>query len=264
MKSPAIFSPPAQAVRKGSRGFTLIELLVVIAIIAILAAILFPVFARARENARRSSCQSNLKQTALGVFQYTQDYDEKFIPLRTYNTSTGEVVDWNFTIQPYLKSNQLLVCPSNTGADAAATNRISYGMNVTLNTNPNVNTMSGISLAAINYPSELMMLVDDDLGAKTGQCDGYGLGSIPNSGGYGYVWWDPTGSRGGTSPITVPSGFSVDKTKDLTGPDARHLGGANAAYADGHVKWVKFDNLYVPPSGTSPVTNWRAWYVNAP
>ena len=62
------------------RGFTLIELLVVIAIIAILAAILFPVFARARENARRASCQSNLKQIGLGIFQYTQDYDEKMRP----------------------------------------------------------------------------------------------------------------------------------------------------------------------------------------
>jgi prepilin-type N-terminal cleavage/methylation domain-containing protein len=63
--------------KKVKRGFTLIELLVVIAIIAILAAILFPVFARARENARRASCQSNLKQIALGVFMYNQDYDEK-------------------------------------------------------------------------------------------------------------------------------------------------------------------------------------------
>lgn len=65
---------------KGSKGFTLIEILVVIAIIALLAAILFPVFARARENARRTSCASNLKQIGLGIMQYTQDYDERMPP----------------------------------------------------------------------------------------------------------------------------------------------------------------------------------------
>jgi len=87
-------------------GFTLIELLVVIAIIAILAAILFPVFARARENARRSSCQSNEKQIALGFKQYTSDYDEKY-----------PVADatWPAAINVYTKSSQILVCPSASG-----------------------------------------------------------------------------------------------------------------------------------------------------
>src|SRR4028118_1774787 len=70
-------------------GFTLIELLVVIAIIGILASILFPVFARARENARRSSCQSNLKQIGLGILQYTQDYDEK-LPLRRHDGAMSQ------------------------------------------------------------------------------------------------------------------------------------------------------------------------------
>src|SRR4028118_560172 len=111
--------------RAAHRGFTLIELLVVIAIIAILAAILFPVFARARENARRASCQSNLKQIGLGVMQYIQDYDEKFPP--TYvsldgaagytapavNTTPAANADqgWAQIIQPYMKSTQLLQCP---------------------------------------------------------------------------------------------------------------------------------------------------------
>ncbi len=86
-------------------AFTLIELLVVIAIIAILAAILFPVFARARENARRSSCTSNQKQIGLGILQYLQDYDENF-PLATIGltgaTGTGTPVGWADSIQPYL------------------------------------------------------------------------------------------------------------------------------------------------------------------
>ena len=84
-------------------GFTLIELLVVIAIIAILAAILFPVFARARENARRSSCMSNMKQIGLGVMQYLQDYDERYMP---------EHDEWVDAVQPYIKSTQIFRCPS--------------------------------------------------------------------------------------------------------------------------------------------------------
>ena len=99
---------------RGTRGFTLIELLVVIAIIAILASILFPVFARARENARRSSCQSNLKQIGLGVMQYVQDYDETYPwgpnqdggvapPTGTTRWSTGYWW-WGEIIFPYTKS----------------------------------------------------------------------------------------------------------------------------------------------------------------
>lgn len=93
------------------KAFTLIELLVVIAIIAILAAILFPVFGRARENARRSSCQSNLKQIGLGIMQYTQDYDET---MPGVSLATATTTRWEDAVQPYVKSRQLFVCPSNT------------------------------------------------------------------------------------------------------------------------------------------------------
>ena len=96
------------------RGFTLIELLVVIAIIAILAAILFPVFAKARENARRASCASNLKQIGLGIMQYIQDNDETF-PQTRINTGVGTGWQpWHAGIQPYVKSTQLFSCPSNS------------------------------------------------------------------------------------------------------------------------------------------------------
>ena len=103
-------------------GFTLIELLVVIAIIAILAAILFPVFARARENARRSSCTSNLKQVGLGMLQYSQDYDELMVRT-SYGVGLGDgrsdgspgnfKYKWMDAIQPYTKSTQIFVCPSD-------------------------------------------------------------------------------------------------------------------------------------------------------
>jgi prepilin-type N-terminal cleavage/methylation domain-containing protein len=101
------YSDQTQSDRK-TAGFTLIELLIVIAIIVILAAILFPVFARARENARRSSCQSNLKQIGLGVMQYTQGYDERN-PMKNQSNN----LRWNQAIQPYVKSVQLFACPSN-------------------------------------------------------------------------------------------------------------------------------------------------------
>src|SRR5215210_3296996 len=97
-----------------SKGFTLIELRVVIAIIAILASILFPVFARARENARRASCQSNLKQQSLGMIQYMQDYDERLV-----YTVYGEA-SWRIRIFPYVKSTQVYFCPSAAKPSANA------------------------------------------------------------------------------------------------------------------------------------------------
>jgi len=99
------------------KAFTLIELLVVIAIIAILAAILFPAFARARENARKTSCLSNMKQIGLGFMQYTQDYDDK-LPMRDWGNQPTRAIaivnSWRRSIYPYVKSTQLYACPSNT------------------------------------------------------------------------------------------------------------------------------------------------------
>src|SRR6188508_3224214 len=91
------------------RGFTLIEILVVIAIIALLAAILFPVFSRARENARRAACMSNLKQIGLAIVQYTQDYDER-LPMRCNPASN---ISWRTFIFDYVKSTDVFRCPSN-------------------------------------------------------------------------------------------------------------------------------------------------------
>ena len=119
------------------QGFTLIELLVVIAIIAILAAILFPVFARARENARRASCQSNLKQIGLGIMQYTQDYDENMVP--AYVNVSGTNIHWRTLLNPYVKSTELFRCPSNRNNASTANDsqaplifQASYGANSTL------------------------------------------------------------------------------------------------------------------------------------
>ncbi|MDF2439397.1 MAG: hypothetical protein JWN98_381 [Abditibacteriota bacterium] len=134
-------------------GFTLIELLVVIAIIAILAAILFPVFARARENARKSSCLSNLKQMGLGAMMYSQDYDERFMRVYT-NVAPAGPRDWATDTVPYIKSKQIFVCPSQTRGGYG------YGYNTWLATS------TGRSLAEIQEPartclySEIIQAVD--------------------------------------------------------------------------------------------------------
>lgn len=119
---------PLYSIKNAKIGFTLIELLAVIAIIFILAAILFPVFARARENARRTSCQSNLKQIGLGLLQYIQDNDE-----RTPKSWFGDVGDasridrgrykWMDAIFPYVKNAQLFVCPSDSLVNDMITHR---------------------------------------------------------------------------------------------------------------------------------------------
>ena len=149
-------------------AFTLIELLVVIAIIAILAAILFPVFAQAREKARQTSCLSNLKQYSLANLMYVQDYDEAF-PMSAYlNVSCVATFYW--AVAPYVKNNQITQCPSEnqamnvqllTGAPCANTPPFnSYVVNPALYPSGFVPNVSVVSLAAVNRPSETVMHYD--------------------------------------------------------------------------------------------------------
>ena len=130
------------------RGFTLIELLVVIAIIAILAAILFPVFARAREKARQSTCLSNIKQISLGNLMYTQDYDEMTV-IFSQGPSGGNP-QWHYLIEPYLKNTNIFVCPTQKPTVAWYGRIISYG----------VHRSTGVSLGSIQKPAETLAIAD--------------------------------------------------------------------------------------------------------
>ncbi len=132
------------------RGFTLIELLVVIAIIAILAAILFPVFARAREKARQSSCLSNQKQIALGWHMYVQDYDER-IPPYSRKVDGEWILRVHDIIDPYIKNTQVWKCPSG-GHDNS--NQIAYGYNCYYLGDWRPSPPSAYTLAEITYPAE--------------------------------------------------------------------------------------------------------------
>lgn len=154
-----------------NKAFTLIELLVVIAIIAILAAILFPVFAQARESARTTSCLSNMKQVALGWMMYSQDYDESFpLSRRVFSgtVSNGCDCDANCTVneswmeetQPYVKSYDLYKCPSNPNNNVTTEDRdknfkVSYATNGVVMWGTNV-----LRQASLNRPAETVMLLE--------------------------------------------------------------------------------------------------------
>ncbi|MFO8081619.1 MAG: DUF1559 domain-containing protein, partial [Armatimonadota bacterium] len=143
------------------RGFTLIELLVVIAIIAILAAILFPVFARAREKARQTSCLSNLKQLGLGLMMYTQDYDEIYWgSTHTQAQNAEPETYWGHCVYPYVNNHQIFLCPTGGGRGGKAT--FSYN-NWTFPVRPHYgwNTrLAFVAMAEVERPAETVALAD--------------------------------------------------------------------------------------------------------
>ena len=225
---------------RAKSAFTLIELLVVIAIIAILAAILFPVFARARENARRSSCLSNLKQLGLGVAQYIQDYDETM----PYQAIAGTQVVSDFadpnsapnfhrSVQPYLKSFQVLLCPSVSEAQtsgggvptlnpASATTYLGNGV------------VYSQKISAIPTTSQIILLHEfyaiDSRSITRPYLNGGRLytGTTLNP----WRGWNV----GSSNYPTIPVGANVSY-------NYQHFDGGNLLYCDGHAKWKRNEQI---------------------
>jgi prepilin-type N-terminal cleavage/methylation domain-containing protein/prepilin-type processing-associated H-X9-DG protein len=222
----------------GRRAFTLIELLVVIAIIAILAAILFPVFAQAREKARQAGCSSNCKQIGLAVMMYAEDWDQSY-PLYTHFPKHAPM--WYEMIQPYIKSEDVFTCPSVrvrlkeapkqlagwviyafNGYGANYLHLIQYGPGFATG-----KTMGPKRLAAVSRPAETIMIADGQ-GDKLWTA---GMGWVAI-----YCVLDPGPSW--------YAGEGLNKTWALAD---RHSDGGNYIFADGHVRWMRRDAVINGP-----------------
>ena len=195
-------------------GSTLIELLVVIAIIAILAAILFPVFAKAREKARQSSCLSNIKQIGLAVNMYIQDYDELYP--RYAQSIAGSTWYWPIRLAPYVKNTQIFACPSRptrNWSGTATSSTCPYGWNCS------GNGYDGISMAQAEIPAETIVFAES-----------YNVHK------YNYLY----------NTTYVGAAYTQRSNDNVAGSDAPHNGGENCGFGDGHAKWISTQELGKP------------------
>ncbi len=215
-------------------GFTLIELLVVIAIIAILAAILFPVFARAKAKAHQTSCLSNVKQLSLSVLMYASDNEKlppyqylSYDPFWLIGAETSAYIAWQEIIYPYVKNAGIYGCDADL-IPARGSGDYNYRFNVFKSdpTSPYEQRptnsygfnycMVGKALDTVERPAECLMLGDCREGLPT--------------------WFNPTG------PLLMP-GYITARWAPPTNVADRHMGGANISYMDGHAKWIEAKNV---------------------
>jgi len=237
---------------KPQGAFTLIELLVVIAIIAVLAAILFPVFSQAREKARQATCLSNTRNIALAAYMYAQDHDERFMRHQTPCWNFGapdqyKVSDpwdpllnpqWYMTIEPYTKNRQILVCPTTVGWGYQCfpeqrgrfppnSWQVTYGFHEGILAFPDI-----FALPAILRPSRFVV---------GGDCRS--VWHTPWSQAVGGLQWRIAFARISGGLGTVPGAFQCDcpaivvDERRMEETQTRHLRGSNILFADGHAKW---------------------------
>ena len=250
------------------RGFTLIELLVVIAIIAILAAILFPVFAKVRDKARQTSCASNLKQIALATLMYCQDNEEQFPIGYIDDPVTNTVTSWPGEIAPYVKSIGVLACPNDSAAGKADKNP-GWGLDISYSSNslsyinwgswgtPQQETLLGPMGAAFAVwddqtaglplslnSSQITFPADSILFAETWSVDcaagvGHGNATTPPNWNVSLITdgtanWEPIGST--TSTGAFPGGPNGNTSSHMRSGGNNVGGIQNFAFCDGHVK----------------------------
>ena len=224
-------------------GFTLIELLVVIAIIALLAAILLPVFSTAREMARRASCASNEKQMGIALVAYSQDYDEVMAPfslgtgyLGFMGYGGGDGPRWADMIYPYVKSMSVFNCPDGTsqmailaGGSYFDINQYAYGYVTPSNASQPQYGIAGMALAAIQDPSGSVMVEED--GRQDAGEDQESIGRcIPN-----------------TSDTEITLADRINGMRHTNASATDYIDQAlNLIYADGHVKWMRIVDTFPP------------------
>jgi len=249
-------------------GFTLIELLVVIAIIAILAAILFPVFAQAREKARQTACLSNAKQIGTAVMMYVQDYDETFfvhnLDVGVYDTPLPDGrkyrgnFEWPLLLYPYIKNGGVFVCPSDSDSKAGYTDDgtknpyantwgkpipQSYGINEDIYLIGAAYGRTGaMSLAAINFPADTYLIADTY--GKQAQSFASDGNADPAKHAYNWAVFNRIRLTKDCDDRQVSGGVMRLKANP-TNPDSctRHLGGTLMVFADGHAKWQRWNQM---------------------
>jgi prepilin-type N-terminal cleavage/methylation domain-containing protein/prepilin-type processing-associated H-X9-DG protein len=257
---------------KFKKAFTLIELLVVIAIIAILAAILFPVFAQARESARQISCLSNEKQISLGLLMYVQDYDERFpmwlntgglggtqdVSNPLFNKTdpdgggyTYQYTGWDKMIAPYVKERGIFHCPdgfgpgndwSNPGkGNSCWTGTLNYAINARLAGHSGNAWATATKLASIQWPATAILISEDGDQTSTGAT------SADNN--------NDTAGEWGWSGDQKQALFYCAGSGTVPGPRVRHKGGSNYAFTDGHAKWYNGTSMGIIDVGTTTSSN---------